>query len=142
MHRYEYKIVPAPRKGRKGPKVKGAEARFAYNLELTINALASEGWEYVRADVLPSEERQGLTSSQTVYRSILVFRRAFSADAQERKEPPLSAQEEPELEDANAEIEENQEEDLTDTEALEHEPEHVEEHWDEEPVETIDHTRG
>ena len=40
-----------------------------------INAAAAEGWEYLRADILPSEERQGLTSTHTVYRSVLVFRR-------------------------------------------------------------------
>lgn len=75
MHRYEYKIVPAPKRGRKGSGVKGAEGRFANSLEMAINALAEDGWEYLRAELLPSEERQGLTSSQTVYRSVLVFRR-------------------------------------------------------------------
>ncbi|MEM6577350.1 MAG: DUF4177 domain-containing protein [Pseudomonadota bacterium] len=91
VHRYKYKIVPAPTKGQKGPGVKGVEARFAHGLETAINSLASEGWEYLCADILPSEERQGLTSSQTVYRSVLVFRRALvSVD-----EPVIQAAEEP-----------------------------------------------
>lgn len=81
MNRYEYKITPAPAKGQKARGIKGPEARFAHTLEQSINALASEGWEYLRADILPSEERQGLTSSQTVYRSVLVFRRELAASA-------------------------------------------------------------
>ncbi|WP_210115063.1 DUF4177 domain-containing protein [Roseovarius aestuariivivens] len=75
MQHYEYKVIPAPAKGRKAPGVKGADARFAHALETAINELAASGWEYLRADILPSEERQGLTSTQTVYRSVLVFRR-------------------------------------------------------------------
>jgi len=74
---YEYKVVPAPSKGRKAKGVKRPEARFAYALQNLMNELAAENWEYLRADILPSEERQGLTSSQTVYRSVLVFRRAI-----------------------------------------------------------------
>lgn len=79
MVRYEYKVIPAPAKGLKAPGVKGAEARFAHTLEQRMNEMAAEGWEYLRADILPSEERQGLTSTQTVYRSVLVFRRGIEA---------------------------------------------------------------
>lgn len=75
MTGYEYKVVPAPAKGLKAPGIKGAEARFANALEHRMNEMSAEGWEYQRADILPSEERQGLTSTQTVYRTVLVFRR-------------------------------------------------------------------
>lgn len=88
IQKYEYKVIPAPAKGRKGPGVKGAEGRFAHGLETVINELAVEGWEYLRADVLPSEERQGLTSSQTVYRSMLIFRRPLELEGVESP-PPL-----------------------------------------------------
>jgi len=77
MTRYEYTVCPAPSKGRKAAGVKGPEARFAHSLELLMNDMGAEGWEYQRSDILPSEERQGLTSSHTVYRSVLVFRRAI-----------------------------------------------------------------
>lgn len=80
MH-YEYKVVPAPAKPRKTPKIKGAEAKFAHSLEATMNDYAAEGWEYLRADILPSEERRGFRSSQTVYRTVLVFRRALAQPA-------------------------------------------------------------
>ncbi|MFP7673511.1 DUF4177 domain-containing protein [Marivita sp. S0852] len=78
--RSEYKVVPAPVKGLKAKGVKGAEARFALAVEQTINDLAAEGWEYVRTDVLPSEERQGLTGSVTQWRNLMVFRRAMPND--------------------------------------------------------------
>lgn len=89
MKIYEYKVVPAPSKGRKAKGVKGPEARFAYALQVLMNELAAESWEYMRADILPSEERQGLTSSQRVYRSVLVFRRVAARpdDAEDDMEP-------------------------------------------------------
>ncbi len=77
---YEYKVIPAPAKGLKARGVKGPEARFANALEHRINEMAADGWDYLRADILPSEERQGLTSTQTVYRSVLVFRRTKEAE--------------------------------------------------------------
>jgi len=96
MARYSYKVVPAPSKGRKAAGVKGAEARFAHGLEEAINEYAAHGWEYLRADILPSEERQGLTSTATVYRSVLVFRRAEEDTAQEAAAPVAPAEPAPE----------------------------------------------
>ncbi len=77
--RYEYRVVPAPGRGGKLPGVRGAEARFAAAIEKTINDLAMDGWEYLRSDTLPSEERAGLTQTQTVWRNLLVFRRENAA---------------------------------------------------------------
>ena len=76
---YEYKVIPAPTRGRKAPGVKTPEARFALGLEDMLNIMGQGGWDYLRSDILPSEERQGLTSSHTVYRSVLVFRRETTA---------------------------------------------------------------
>lgn len=73
---FEYKVVPAPVRGLKAKGVKTAEDRFAHALETAINALAADGWEYQRADTLPSEQREGLMSKTTVYQNMLVFRRA------------------------------------------------------------------
>ena len=95
---HEYKVVPAPAKGVKAKGVKTPEARFALGVEQAINALAAEGWEYVRSDVLPSEERQGLTGSTTNWRTLMVFRRlvadvvtAPETAAPVRIEPVLAA---------------------------------------------------
>lgn len=96
MTRYTYKVIPAPAKGRKASGVKGAEARFAHGLEEAINELAAQGWDYLRADILPSEERQGLTSTATVYRSVLVFRR-LAQEAETAQPHPASARAAPPL---------------------------------------------
>ena len=89
MH-YEYKLVPAPRKGRKTKGIKGVEARFAYVIQTLMNDMAADGWEFQRAETLPSEERQGLTSSHVVYRDLLVFRRARAADETPVNPVPLA----------------------------------------------------
>jgi len=81
MSTFEYKMVPAPTRGQKAKGVKTAEARFAHAVETTVNALAAEGWEYLRADTLPHEERQGLTRTATTFRTLLVFRRPRTPDS-------------------------------------------------------------
>ena len=72
---YEYKVVPAPEKGTKGKGTKTLPDRFALSLQTVMNGLGAEGWEYVRAETLPCEERAGLTGTTTSYQNMLVFRR-------------------------------------------------------------------
>ena len=72
---YEYKVVPAPTRGVKAKGAKTAEDRFANALELAMNELAADGWEYLRADTLPCEQREGLMSKTTAFQNMLVFRR-------------------------------------------------------------------
>ncbi|MCU0827281.1 MAG: DUF4177 domain-containing protein [Tabrizicola sp.] len=81
MQRFEYKVIPAPRRGEKARGVKTTEERFAYALTLLMNDLGAEGWEYVRADALPCEERVGLTGTKTTFQNVLVFRRAIGSAA-------------------------------------------------------------
>ena len=81
MQRYEYRIVPAPARGTKTKGVKSPEGRFAHTLENLLNELAAEGWEFQRAEMLPSEERSGLTGTVTNWRNVLVFRRALAAES-------------------------------------------------------------
>lgn len=76
MQRFEYRVIPAPKKGKRAKGVKGPEARFAHALTETMNELAAEGWEYLRADTLPVEERSGIASKHTTFQTLLVFRRA------------------------------------------------------------------
>lgn len=75
MLRYEYKVVPAPKKGQRGKGVRGTEGKFANALELLMNQIGAEGWEYQRTDTLPCEERSGLTGRVTTYQNMLIFRR-------------------------------------------------------------------
>lgn len=79
--RYEYKVVPAPQKGAKAKGVKTPEGRFANAVEQVLNQMGQEGWEYQRAELLPSEERTGLTGSAVNWRNVLVFRRAVETVA-------------------------------------------------------------
>lgn len=78
MPNFEYKVVPAPVKGQKAKGVKTPEGRFAVSVETVLNQMGAEGWEYLRAELLPSEERTGLTGSATNWRNVLVFRREIA----------------------------------------------------------------
>ncbi len=82
MQRFEYRVIPAPRRGEKARGVKTTEDRFALALTGLMNRLGAEGWDYVRADALPCEERVGLTGTKTVYQNMLVFRRVLAAGAE------------------------------------------------------------
>ncbi len=76
MNCFEYKVIPAPRNGIRAKGAKGPAARYAGALENAINALAATGWEYLRAESLPMDERQGLTMRKTeTYQNILIFRK-------------------------------------------------------------------
>ncbi|MCR9085578.1 MAG: DUF4177 domain-containing protein [Rhodobacteraceae bacterium] len=83
MTRYEYRVVPAPTKGKKEKGAKSPEQRFAAAIEMSLNDEAGTGWEFLRAETLPSTERQGLTGSKTVYQTLLVFRRQANAADEE-----------------------------------------------------------
>jgi hypothetical protein len=75
MSAYEYRVIPAPRKGEKAKGLKTPEARMAQAMETRLNAIGKDGWEYMRSDVVPMEERAGLTSKNVSYHTVLIFRR-------------------------------------------------------------------
>jgi hypothetical protein len=75
MSKFEYKAVPAPTRGTKAKGAKTTEDRFALSLTETLNEMAASGWEYVRAETLPCDERKGLTGTSTTYQNILIFKR-------------------------------------------------------------------
>ncbi|WP_374369638.1 DUF4177 domain-containing protein [Tabrizicola sp.] len=77
MQRFEFKVIPAPKRGEKARGVKTTEERFALALTSLMNQLGAEGWDYVRADTLPCDERVGLTGSKTTFQNLLVFRRVI-----------------------------------------------------------------
>ena len=78
---FEYAVVPAPKKGLKARGVKTTEDRFANALQTIMNEYGAKGWDYVRTDTLPSEERSGLTGRTTVYQNMMVFRKALVTEA-------------------------------------------------------------
>lgn len=75
MPLYEYLTLPAPRKADKVKGAKTPEARIAQAMQSLLNEQAAEGWDYLRADLVPMEERAGLTSKSVSYHTVLVFRR-------------------------------------------------------------------
>lgn len=79
MSVYEYRVIAAPTKGIKAKGIRSAEDRFSHALEMKMNEMAALGWEYQRAEALPSIERSGLTSTKTAWHNVLVFRRAIEA---------------------------------------------------------------
>jgi hypothetical protein len=81
MQRFEYKVIPAPKRGEKARGVKTTEDRFAHALTTLMNQLGAEGWDYVRADALPCEERTGFTGTKTTFQNVLVFRRVIAGAA-------------------------------------------------------------
>ncbi|MCV6596728.1 MAG: DUF4177 domain-containing protein [Mangrovicoccus sp.] len=95
MTEFEYRVLPAPSKGEKSNGAKTGETRFAATIEQVLNDQAREGWEFLRAETLPTTERQGLTGSRTVFQTLLVFRRpkpqspatVLSAPAQSQSQP-------------------------------------------------------
>lgn len=88
---FEYKVVPAPNRGKKAKGVKSGADRFALAMTDLINELAAEGWEYQRSDTLPAEERSGLTGKTTVFQNMLIFRRPREVAAQDAPARPLVA---------------------------------------------------
>ena len=100
MPNYQYKVVPAPTKGTKAKGVKTVEGRFALSVQDTLNQMGANGWEYLRAELLPSDERSGLTGSTTNWRNVLVFRRVADDDIDELRPKLLQLPEkEPTLQD-------------------------------------------
>jgi hypothetical protein len=98
MAKYEYKVVPAPKKGLKARGVRSNEDRFAHALTTLMNQHASDGWEYLRTDTLPAEERVGFTGRTTVFQNMLIFRRSIEvaiAKPVERQTPILTVVPEP-----------------------------------------------
>ncbi len=83
MIKFEYKAVPAPTHGTKARGVRSTADRFALAMTDSLNELAEDGWDYVRAETLPCDERKGLTGTQTTYQNVLIFRRQLVPAATE-----------------------------------------------------------
>jgi len=96
MPGFTYRIVPAPERARKIKGVKSPEARFATTLEDDLNALGEDGWEFVRTETFPVEERSGFTGKKTVERRVMVFRKSLAEPVAAEPAAPLHPAGEPE----------------------------------------------
>jgi uncharacterized membrane protein len=89
---FEYKVIPAPARAEKHRGLKTTAERFAHVLTQAINAEAEAGWDYVRAETLPCEERKGLMGgTRTTTETVLVFRRAVATPEEAAAETPEEA---------------------------------------------------
>ena len=58
-----------------------------------LNELGRDGWDYVRADTLPVDERSGLTGTKTTFQTVLVFRRVIEDDMSGATARPFAVEE-------------------------------------------------
>jgi len=93
MQTSEYRVEPAPRRGTKAKGLKTTEDRFAAALTAKLNEMASEGWDYLRADTLPCDERSGIAGRSTTYHSVLIFGRAKADEPKAEAPAALAAPE-------------------------------------------------
>ena len=84
MSAFEYSAIPAPIRSEKAKSAKTPAERYALTLTEEINRMAADGWEYLRAETLPSEERSGLTGRTTLFHNLLIFRRPKAAAVKPR----------------------------------------------------------
>jgi len=81
MDRFEYKVMASPRRAKRVKGAKTTTDRFAHAMTDLINEQAADGWEYLRAETLPVDEKKGmLSAAQEAYHSVLVFRRAIKVE--------------------------------------------------------------
>lgn len=96
MTRYEFRVIPAPTRGEKSREARTTPERFALALTRLMNEMGQQGWDYVRADTLPVEERSGFTGTKTSFQNMLVFRRVIAAAAEALPAPLVAAHTTPE----------------------------------------------
>ena len=75
----EYKVVPAPVRAVKSKGLKTTADRFAHTLAERINAEAAGGWQFLRTESLPCEERSRFGAARMSQQVVMVFARERGA---------------------------------------------------------------
>ncbi|WP_460274816.1 hypothetical protein [Celeribacter sp. ULVN23_4] len=68
MSHFEYKAIPAPHDGEATTSAQTPEARLAEAVTTRLNAMAAEGWTYLRSDEFILNGAEGK-------QAVLIFRR-------------------------------------------------------------------
>jgi hypothetical protein len=77
---FEYKCVGAPERVKRQRGVRSRSERVALAMQEIISAEAVDGWEYLRTDLVPVEEKAGFFGRMhEVQRAVLIFRRESGA---------------------------------------------------------------
>ncbi|MEM8842220.1 MAG: hypothetical protein AAGD47_10640 [Pseudomonadota bacterium] len=75
----EYKTVGAPLRGRRKRGAKTRSDKVAAAMQEVLEREAVDGWQYLRTDLIPIEERRGwFGRAQEVHRAVMVFFRDVS----------------------------------------------------------------
>lgn len=89
---HEYKVIPAPNRPAKAKGIKTVSEKFALSLTGLMNEMGRDGWEYVRAETLPCEEKKGwMRRADTSFQTLLVFRREVLPTVQGHRLAPQPA---------------------------------------------------
>lgn len=73
---FEYKCVGAPERPKRLRGTWSRSDRVALAMQEIIGAEAVDGWEYMRTDIVPVEEKAGFFGrTHEAHRAVLVFRR-------------------------------------------------------------------
>lgn len=84
MERYEYKLETAPLKSRRYSGLKKTDDAFAMTMMDQINAVAREGWEFLR---LESMAQKRFMRRGSVRRDYLLYRRALHSEGMTLEAP-------------------------------------------------------
>ncbi len=84
MERYEYRFEMAPQKSRRYSGMKKSDDAFAHTMMDVVNAVARDGWEFLRLETMSNKRfmRRG-----TERREYLVYRRALHTDGMTMDQP-------------------------------------------------------
>ena len=89
---YEYKVVPAPLRAAKAKGLKTVAERFAHALAERINAEAAGGWQFVRTETLPCEERKRFGGARTSTQVVMIFARELGQPRPDASATPPAGQ--------------------------------------------------
>lgn len=93
---FEYHLIPAPRRAKRAKGARTPADRYARTLTDMINAEAAAGWEYLRADTLPVDEKKSMLGAPTeTFQTVLVFRRTVGTGTRAPEPRPVLVDTEP-----------------------------------------------
>lgn len=78
MSRYEFKVIPSPKRPLKLDGLQKDQDRFCATVTNVMTDMGLEGWEFVGAETLQVEHRALGIFARITQRSCLVFRREVS----------------------------------------------------------------
>lgn len=75
MSRYEFKVIPSPKRPRKLTDLTKDQDKFCATVSDVMCDMGLEGWEFIGAETLPFEYRRFAVFNRKIEKSCLVFRR-------------------------------------------------------------------